>query len=146
DLVITGINFGQNLGPVIDLSGTVGAARAAATRGIPAVAVSQGLATPATDPVNYTAGLALAIDWLRDNRAAIAAHSAPAPVTNFTAPPCNPGPVRGLKQVPYAKDAAGRNVIGASDCTTPAPEPTDDVDAFLHGWATESEIPNAPAA
>ena len=43
DVVLSGINAGQNLGGVVDLSGTVGAARAAAARGIPALAVSQGL-------------------------------------------------------------------------------------------------------
>ncbi|NCY16378.1 MAG: hypothetical protein EBX39_06335 [Actinobacteria bacterium] len=43
DLVISGINAGANMGPAIELSGTVGAARAAVQRGIPALAVSQGL-------------------------------------------------------------------------------------------------------
>jgi 5'-nucleotidase len=42
-LVVSGINEGQNLGPIVDVSGTVGAARAAARRGVPALAVSQGL-------------------------------------------------------------------------------------------------------
>ena len=32
DLVVSGINFGQNIGPITDISGTVGAARAAAAR------------------------------------------------------------------------------------------------------------------
>lgn len=34
DLVVSGINFGQNLGPVASISGTVGAAEAAAARGV----------------------------------------------------------------------------------------------------------------
>jgi 5'-nucleotidase len=38
DLVITGINPGTNLGFYVDLSGTVGAARAAASKGLPALA------------------------------------------------------------------------------------------------------------
>src|SRR6202050_533679 len=42
DLVVSGINFGQNIGPLADDSGTVGAARAAVSRGIPALAASQG--------------------------------------------------------------------------------------------------------
>src|SRR5215218_5547180 len=37
DLVIAGINSGANLGPFVDLSGTVGAARAAAQKGLPAL-------------------------------------------------------------------------------------------------------------
>jgi 5'-nucleotidase len=40
DLVVTGINRGSNLGMVTFYSATVGAAREAATKGIPAVAVS----------------------------------------------------------------------------------------------------------
>src|SRR5690606_18860910 len=38
DLVVTGLNEGQNMGPIIDASGTVGAARAAVAQGIPALA------------------------------------------------------------------------------------------------------------
>ncbi|HEX7499692.1 MAG TPA: 5'/3'-nucleotidase SurE, partial [Polyangia bacterium] len=38
DLVISGINLGENVGPSVDTSGTVGAARAAAARKIPALA------------------------------------------------------------------------------------------------------------
>ncbi|MDA8194773.1 MAG: 5'/3'-nucleotidase SurE [Thermaerobacter sp.] len=40
DLVVSGVNHGLNLGPDIDISGTVGAARTAALRGIPSIAVS----------------------------------------------------------------------------------------------------------
>ncbi len=38
-LVVSGINAGQNVGPAVTLSGTIGAARTAAKRGIPAIAV-----------------------------------------------------------------------------------------------------------
>lgn len=41
DLVVTGINFGENFGTDITYSGTVGAALEAASLGIPALAVSQ---------------------------------------------------------------------------------------------------------
>lgn len=40
DLVISGINYGENLGSNITISGTVGAALEAASLGIPAIAVS----------------------------------------------------------------------------------------------------------
>ena len=43
DLVISGANFGQNLGHNVMLSGTVGAAMLAVLRGVPAIAVSVGL-------------------------------------------------------------------------------------------------------
>lgn len=41
DLVISGINYGENVGTSISSSGTVGAAIEAASMGIPAIAVSQ---------------------------------------------------------------------------------------------------------
>ena len=40
DLVLSGINYGENMGTSITLSGTVGAALEAASMGIPAIAVS----------------------------------------------------------------------------------------------------------
>lgn len=43
DLVVSGANFGQNLGNNVMLSGTVGAAMMAVLRGVPAIAVSVGL-------------------------------------------------------------------------------------------------------
>ena len=46
DVVLTGINQGQNLGPVAALSGTVGAAKAGAAAGIPALASSAGRPEP----------------------------------------------------------------------------------------------------
>ena len=42
-LVVSGVNDGENVGPLTSISGTVGAARAAAARGIPALAASQGV-------------------------------------------------------------------------------------------------------
>ncbi len=42
DLVVSGINRGENLGIVVYYSGTLGAAREAAIAGIPAIAVSMG--------------------------------------------------------------------------------------------------------
>ncbi|MFV9881857.1 MAG: 5'/3'-nucleotidase SurE [Anaplasma ovis] len=41
DLVISGINYGANTGPVVPYSGTIAAARAASRMGITAIAISQ---------------------------------------------------------------------------------------------------------
>ena len=41
DLVISGINYGENLGANVTCSGTVGAALEAASRGIPSIAISK---------------------------------------------------------------------------------------------------------
>ena len=48
--MLTGINQGQNLGPVAALSGTVGAAKAGAAAGIPALASSAGGPSPLDYP------------------------------------------------------------------------------------------------
>ncbi len=62
DLVVSGINFGENLGTGVTVSGTVGAAIEAASFGVPALAVS--LETPKefhyqhSDTVNFAAAAA----------------------------------------------------------------------------------------
>ena len=48
DLVVSGINYGENVGTIVTISGTVGAALEAASLGIPALAVSL-----ETDPADY---------------------------------------------------------------------------------------------
>lgn len=55
DIVVSGANFGQNLGGNTNLSGTVGAAIMATQLGVPAVAVSVGidLAERKSEPVRY---------------------------------------------------------------------------------------------
>jgi len=68
DLVISGINRGENLGVVIYYSGTLGAAREAAIVGIPAIAVSvEGNKTEDyTATATYVRGL---VDQLREKQA-----------------------------------------------------------------------------
>lgn len=52
DLVVSGINYGENLGTGITVSGTVGAALEAAAAGIPALAVSRQV--PPEEYLNYS--------------------------------------------------------------------------------------------
>ncbi len=52
DLVVSGINYGENLGHSITISGTVGAAMEGAAMGIPALAISLQLMN--TDYLSYT--------------------------------------------------------------------------------------------
>lgn len=52
DFIISGINYGENLGSSITSSGTVGAAMEAAHRGIPSIAVS--LETPVDTHLTYS--------------------------------------------------------------------------------------------
>jgi 5'-nucleotidase len=142
DLVISGINEGQNLGPLVDVSGTIGAARAAVRAGVPALAVSQGLGSP----LDYPTAADLVVDWLGDHRAALAAgEEAADSVVNLNVPTCPTGEVRGSVEVASATEG---DALGTPDCTgagTGEPGDDDDVEAFLDGYATFTEVAVEPA-
>jgi 5'-nucleotidase len=142
DLVITGLNEGQNMGPIIDASGTVGAARAAVAAGIPALATSQGIDA---DPPDYESGVEFILQWLEENRDALIAGEAPVEVTNLNVPSCATGEVRGIVEVPPATDMAGRD-YAAADCESTEEDPADDIGAFNIGFASIGPIPAEPAA
>jgi 5'-nucleotidase len=132
-LVVSGINLGQNVGPAVDLSGTVGAARTAARHGIPALAVSQGLA-PVPD---YATGAREAVKWFVTHRKALAkAKGKKAFVDNLNIPTCAAGTKpRGLVKVPPATSG---DILGAQDCSSTATAPTDDIAGLTAGYVTLS--------
>lgn len=141
DLVISGINAGQNMGPAVDISGTVGAARAAVARGIPALAASQGLG----DPIDFAAGRQQVLAWLKANMAAIGDGTlSTATVANLNVPTCTAGSVRGQVDVPPATTTAGYTDV--PNCTSTATAPTDDIQAYLIGYAPLSALSVKPAA
>jgi 5'-nucleotidase len=139
-LVVSGINKGQNLGPVaVRFSGTVGAARKAVSEGIPALAVSQGLTDGAYD---YSTAVELTLDWIDEHRDALVAGDLPADaVANLNVPSCATGEMRGVVEVPTATADEGRDMIGGpSDCASTATDPKDDIDAFLTGYAPLADV------
>jgi 5'-nucleotidase len=138
DVVVSGINAGQNLGPFTAISGTVGAARAAAARGIPAVAASQGL----TDAPDYPGGVTEVLGWVEAHRVELLAGAAPLDVVNLNIPTCATGTRRPPVEVPVATDLGGVD-IARVDCTAP-PVTTDDVQAFVSGHTTRSELSVEP--
>ena len=139
DLVVSGVNQGQNVGPFAALSGTVGAARYAARAGFPAVSGSAGLGANA----DYDAASALVATWIEDNRSALANNSASTEtVTSFNVPGCTAGEIRELVAVPLA-DAIppGANVF-VTDCSVePTSAPVNDVDAMIKGFAAVTDVP-----
>ncbi len=137
DLVVSGINFGQNLGPVTDISGTVGAARAAGARNIPALASSQGLGNPPDYPDGVTAVLA----WVAAHRSALISGGATTPVLleNLNVPTCTAGAPRATVTVPVATDLGGRD-YNKVDCTSTATSPNDDITGFAEGFITRSTL------
>lgn len=144
DLVVSGINEGQNIGPVAALSGTVGAAREAARRGIPALGVSAGVVNPGSENeiVEYEEAVALVIEWVEAEREALLARgetTEPADVANLNVPTCVTGELRGQVEVPLATDTGGANLF-VTDCTSTVEDPPDDVQAFVNGFAALSEM------
>jgi 5'-nucleotidase len=142
DLVVSGINAGQNLGPMVDLSGTVGAARAAVARDLPAIAVSAGLG----NPYQFKAAVPPVLKWVRYWRKLLLSHRTAKHVLNINVPNCATGSVRGVVRVPADLNTSD---IGAAlatpDCTSTAPPGGTDVTAFAVGYGTESVIPSKPA-
>jgi 5'-nucleotidase len=143
DLVIAGVNQGQNLGAITDLSGTVGAAKAAAVRGIPAVAFSQGLA--GANPPDYTSGAKAAVAWLKQYRKALSHKKRDAPVVldNVNIPTCTSGAIRGTLDTTIAPTAD--NAIADQNCASTLASPTNDIEAFNNGYITVTKVP-VPAA
>lgn len=138
-LVISGINNGQNLGATLAESGTVGAARTAVRRGIPALAISQGLG----DPPDYATGAEQAINWLREHRKALTKAKGRGATTaaEFNVPTCINGEVRGvLEDLPIS---TGRSAEGAATvhCDSTLTDPVDDIEAFNNGFITLNNVP-----
>ena len=137
DVVISGINDGANLGPVVDLSGTVGAARAAAKRGLPALATSQGSGRPA----RFADGVTATIGWFRAQRGQLVSGT----VANLNIPTCRfDGKPAGTASV----RAAGAITLDFLKTFAPQPCPakpgapaSDDVRAYLQGYATLTPLP-----
>jgi 5'-nucleotidase len=134
DVVVSGINFGQNLGPNSSKSGTVGAAKAAAEAGIPALAASQGLG----NPLDFPSGARLVVDWITAHRAALLAHKVHADVVNLNIPTCPTGTLRGVKSMPLSTSVD--NSLKIADCTSKQTSFKDDIEAFNNGFATVTEL------
>ena len=137
-LVASGINAGANLGPVTNVSGTVGAARTAVRRGVPAVAISQGT-TDGAEP-DYPAGVRQAVTWVKEHRKALAKKNPkpPTKVANINVPTCTTGKVRGVVDVPTA---TGGDLSRKPNCVSKVKNPPDDVIAFGNGYAALSPVP-----
>lgn len=137
DLVLSGVNAGQNLGDVINCSGTAAGAREGALQGAIAIAMSQAN--------NYEHGRA--VDWANATRygeatvrAILAAVEGRQIYYNVNFPWCPPEDVSGISVVPhqrfsrspfryYPSDNAGKFFIAVPE--TPLPlDPTHDFEVL----------------
>lgn len=166
DLVVSGINAGQNIGRFVaeDLSGTVGAALTAARMGIPAIAVSAGLGT-----TDYSAAAIYTANVVEDFRAKkrlpkkmiSKAGLDQRLVLNINFPNCSTGSVRGVELVPLhpSQDLLGRVVTGYSmtgpgmfqavlsntnflttNCESTLQDPSTDIEAMNNGFASVTAL------
>lgn len=149
DLVLSGLNEGQNIGPLTNISGTVGAAKTAARQGVPALATSQGAILGSPELTDFPTGVEYVLDWLEENRDDILAggFAGPPPVVeSLNIPTCVEGSVRGLLELAVATDFSSGNPFDV-DCTKKK-KFTEDAPAFIKGFATLTPITvnDAPVA
>lgn len=137
-LVVSGINRGQNVGVIAGISGTVGAARAAAQRGIPAIAVSTG-SPAAGGSFDYAAGADYVLREVRKDLPGGGASPGTSTIANLNVPSCAAGSVRGLEELP-ADTRPDLRALGTSDCTSTKP-PSTETESFLDGYAVLTRIP-----
>lgn len=141
DLVLSGVNNGQNLGDIINCSGTAAGAREGALQGAIGIAMSQG--------VDYEVGAA--IDWAVSRRLGarvverIHAGARPGVWFNVNFPFCPVDEVTGIRVVPtqrfrrspmryFPSDNPGKFFIAIPE--TPKPlDPSHDFHLLMHGNA-----------
>ena len=165
DLVVSGINQGQNLSAeIIPLSGTVGAASWAARLGIPAFAVSAGLgASPNyAQAATYTAALVERFRLKKGFRKKMLEKDPPfrGLVLNSNVPTCTAGSVRGVKVVPVGRTTVFtaytlQSTVGsvqnwkptivsgnpfASDCTSTVEDVGSDIEAVDNRFITVTPL------
>lgn len=140
-LVVSGINPGQNFGPVAAISGTVGVGRTAVRRGIPALAVSGGAIF---DEAQFEVGADLALDWIVENCDDLVAGGFQTDtVTSINLPACPADRIGPLLEVPRALELPdvpeGDNVFSSS-CDQSDPDPADDIAAVRAGYSSITQV------
>jgi 5'-nucleotidase len=137
NVVVSGSNLGQNLGPISEVSGTVGAARQAARRGIPALAISQQLG----DNPDFPTSAKLAVEWLKKNRKSFTKTkvdgTALTQIDSINIPNC-PSGIRGLYETVLAPEGTTEPLVSADpvNCASTLTSFTSDAQAFSNGWAS----------
>ncbi|MCS6760929.1 MAG: 5'/3'-nucleotidase SurE [Candidatus Devosia symbiotica] len=100
DIVLSGVNAGQNLGDIVNCSGTAAGAREGAMQGAIGIAMSQGIDYEVSRDVDWsnarTHGLAAA-------QAIIAAAQGRGHYYNVNFPFCNPAATKGIAVVPLQR-------------------------------------------
>jgi len=136
DLVVSGSNYGANMGPFIPVSGTVGAARTAARLGIPAVAVSTGIG-PTVPLTDFASSADAAAAWVEEFRLGLVGPPQ-TEVANINTPTCTTGSIRGVLDTSVALAFDGRG-YNTQNCTSSVTVINDDIDAMNHGFISRTD-------
>lgn len=140
NLVVSGINLGENIGPVVADSGTVGAAETAFARGIPALAVSQGVDNGTS--ADFAQGAKYLTSWVQAHRNVLVAGKKGVVIAangNLNVPTCATGHIGGPVHVTVAPSFTGYS-IGTVNCSGTGARPKTDVQAFVNGFAGISKL------
>lgn len=144
DLVVSGMNHGLNLGSDVFYSGTVAAAREAAMRGLPSIALSADLASDRAAAAALGARLALAL-LAESRRAALRV----APLLNVNIPAGSAWPVRATRigarlyteEVVFRQDPRGREYLWIGGAGVRHDHvPGSDTEAFDEGCASVTPL------
>jgi 5'-nucleotidase len=139
DLVVSGSNLGQNYGPLRAISGTVGAAATAARRGVPAIAISQGLPADGTT-FDFPSSVAVLSEHLDSTIDDYRNGVGPA-LVSINVPTCPAGValLPTLHLISAASDN-GRTLGAATACDGNPANPVDDIDGFNAGHGVISQL------
>jgi 5'-nucleotidase len=127
DVVLSGVNAGQNLGDIVNCSGTAAGAREGAMQGAIGIAMSQGIDYSVSREVDWSNARA---HGLATARAVITAAKGRGHYYNINFPFCDPATTKGIAVVPlqrfsrspfryYPSDNAGKFFVAIPD--TPLP-------------------------
>jgi len=137
-LFLSGVNPGQNVGPLAAVSGTVGVGRTAVRRDYPALAVSAGLEY---DEAQFAFAAELAADWIKANCEALESRTAQTEtVTSINVPACSVEQMGDLQEVPRATATPEGVNVFESTCDQSNPAPADDVAAITSGYPSISQV------
>jgi 5'-nucleotidase len=137
DLVLSGMNEGQNMTvPITNVSGTVGAARTAKRRGVPAIATSQGTGA---EP-DFAAGAEATLELLEAWRMGSAGEPFMV-VPNLNIPTCETGSsIRGTLSVDVDPAVSGPYTLQDCTSTVPASAISTDIIAFNNGFTSIADV------
>ena len=159
DLVVSGINAGQNVAELVNISGTVGVGLWASRLGIPAFAVSQALG-PNIDyeaAAQYTRKLVNSYRTNATFRSKLVGGPGRAKILNINFPTCATGSLRGVRAVSLGvaqkvvayEPGSGSDVwdpvvvrtpVGSTDCDSKLKNPTTDLEALDNGFASVTPL------